>query len=253
MPRASATIRFAHHIVQRCADRGGQQRLGIGGPQPRQTQLRQPAERLDVGHIGIAQRKDHHHPLGPHPPGHESQNLRRRLIEPLRVIDHTQQRPVLGQQAQHRQPHQEPVRRGTLAQPERHPERGLLRLGQPDRPRQERGAQLVQARERELCLGLHPGRVVNPESHRHRGLPHVLQESGLADAGLPAHHQHPAVAAPRPSQQPLQRRLLGVPSHEHRLVLPWRRHGVFPVIVTDAKRAGSTGSSRCRPPPRQGR
>ena len=52
------------------------------------------------------------------PPGDERQRLRRGLIEPLRVVDHADQRPLLGhlgQQAQHRQADEEAIRGGAGA------------------------------------------------------------------------------------------------------------------------------------------
>src|SRR3712207_8039097 len=48
----------------------------------------------------------------------------------------------------------------------------------------QRGAQLVQARERELRLRLHPDRALHPEARRERGPPNVLQQRRLPDARL---------------------------------------------------------------------
>ena len=45
--------------------------------------------------------------------GDEGERQRRRLVEPLRVVDDAQQRPIVGrlrEQAQDRQAHEEPVR-----------------------------------------------------------------------------------------------------------------------------------------------
>jgi hypothetical protein len=81
----------------------------------------------------------------------------------------------------------------------------------------------MQAREGELRLGLHPGRVLDPEPGRDGGLTSVLQQGGLADSGLPAHHQHPAVPVLSPSEQAFDRLVLDVPAHQHRLVLSGRR------------------------------
>ncbi len=50
--------------------------------------------------------------LGQQAPGHERERERRRLVEPLSVIDDAQQRPLLsglGQEAERGQPDQEPV------------------------------------------------------------------------------------------------------------------------------------------------
>jgi hypothetical protein len=51
-----------------------------------------------------------------HPPGDERERLRRGTVDPLRIVDDAQERPLrrdLGQQAQHGQPHQKSVRRRT--------------------------------------------------------------------------------------------------------------------------------------------
>lgn len=64
------------------------------------------------------------------PPGGERQHLRRRVVEPLLVVDKADERLVLsdvGQQAQHRQPDQEPVGRLSAAHPERRAQRFPLR------------------------------------------------------------------------------------------------------------------------------
>jgi hypothetical protein len=118
--------------------------------------------------------------------------------------------------AQRGQPHQEPIRRVTGTQPERHPQRRPLRGGQPAQPIQQRHAQLMQPREREVHLRLHPGRAHHPEPRG--GAARVLQQRGLTDAGLAAHHQHAATPGPRPREQLLDRRTLGTPPQQHSVV-----------------------------------
>jgi hypothetical protein len=96
--------------------------------------------------------------VGPEPPGHEPQRLRGRVIQPLLVIDQADQRLFPGhlrQQAQHRQPDQEPVRRRPGGQAERDPQRILLRYRQVPGAVYHRRAQLMQAREGQLHLRLH--------------------------------------------------------------------------------------------------
>ena len=66
--------------------------------------------------------------------GDERERQRRRVIQPLRVVDDAQQRTLLGRlrdQAQHRQPDQEPIRRGAGAQAEDDLERVALRRRKP--------------------------------------------------------------------------------------------------------------------------
>ena len=117
-------------------------------------------------------------------------------IEPLRVVDHAEQRALgrgLGQQAEHGQPDQEAVRRRTGAQAEGRAERILLRRGNVVEPVQQRRAQLVQAGEGQLRLRLDACRPDHPAAGR---LAHqVLQQRRLADPGLPADHQGLADAA----------------------------------------------------------
>jgi hypothetical protein len=92
-----------------------------------------------------------------------------------------------------------------------------LRFWQRGEPVEQRHAQLVQARERELHLGL--------DAHRaHRAEPGcrfsgMLQQRGLADAGFAAHHERDAAPGPCLGEQPFDRLAFGAPTQEHRLVL----------------------------------
>ena len=68
------------------------------------------------------------------------------IVQPLRVVDHAQDRPHLGgvgQQRQHGQADQERIGRRPAHQPEGHTERPPLPLGQPVHGRQEGDEQLV--------------------------------------------------------------------------------------------------------------
>ena len=68
--------------------------------------------------------------VGRQPASHEPQRLCRRPVEPLLVIDHADQRVLGGhlrQQAEHGQPHEEPVRRRTRGEAERGPRSGPVR------------------------------------------------------------------------------------------------------------------------------
>ena len=96
--------------------------------QPRNFQLWQPGQLR----ARIAGREHQPHRVGAQPPRREPQRLRRRPIQPLLVVDHADQRPFPGhlrQQAQHRQPHQKPVRRRPGGEAERGPQRLALRPG----------------------------------------------------------------------------------------------------------------------------
>ena len=69
--------------------------------------------------------------LGEEPAGHESEDLRRRLVEPLRVVgDHHERLPFcdLGEEGQRSEAHQESVRGRAGAQSEDGRERLTLRV-----------------------------------------------------------------------------------------------------------------------------
>ena len=95
--------------------------------------------------------------LGPQTTRHERQRLRRGRVEPLRVVDEADQRPLLGhvgQQAEDGQADEEPIRGIAVAQTERGAERFALRAGKALHAIQGRRAELMQPRERELHLRL---------------------------------------------------------------------------------------------------
>ena len=92
----------------------GEQRSGVLVGQPFDRQRRQVRERLLAGRLPDCHEKQHR--LGQQPSADEAQHLRRGSVQPLRIIDQTEQRPSsghLGQQAQHRQTHDELVRSRT--------------------------------------------------------------------------------------------------------------------------------------------
>ena len=112
--------------VQRPGQRRGQQRPRIAVTQPCNFELWQPGQ----FRARLADREHQADRVGAQPPRREPQRLRRGPVQPLRVIDQADQRPVLGhlrQQAQHSQAHQEPVRRRPRGEAERGPQRIMLR------------------------------------------------------------------------------------------------------------------------------
>jgi len=136
----------------------------------------------------------------------ERERLRRGLVQPLRVIDHADKWSLLGhigQQAQYRQPHQEPVRRAASAQPRRRAQRVALRAGKVIQVIQHGPAQLMQPREGQLHLRLHAGRPGDPAVRRTPH--HELQQRRLARPRLTPQHQHRAPTGPRISHQPIKR------------------------------------------------
>ena len=97
--------------------------------QPAEHQLRQPRQRRHLA-SRLADREQQHHPLGVQPARHKPQHHRRLRIQPLHVIDHAHQRHRrrhVGQQRQHGQRDQEPVRRRPGHQAERAAQRLPLR------------------------------------------------------------------------------------------------------------------------------
>ena len=141
------------------------------------------------------------HPLGEEPAGDERQDLRRGLIEPLRVLDDADERLLLGdvgEQRQGRQPDQEPVWGRAVAQPEDRRQRGALGRRQPLEVIEHGRTELVQPAVGQLHLRLDadgPG-----DARRCSAVGDVFQQRALADAGLPAQHHAPrSDRRPRPA------------------------------------------------------
>lgn len=139
--------------------RGCHELVGLVVGQTGDRQLRETYEVRDFGlPLRITHREDHRHRLGPQPPRRKGEYLRRRTVQPLRVIDHAQQRPLarhLGEQAEHRQPDHESIRWAARAEPESRAQRLLVRTGQARQPVQHRTTDLVQGGVCELPFRLH--------------------------------------------------------------------------------------------------
>ena len=130
LPRVSATIWSRTRASSGPASAESSSARASLVAQPRR--LRAPAAR-PAPSPGLAGREHQPDRVGRQPPRHEPQRLRRRLVQPLLVVDHADQRPLPGhlrQQAQHGQPDQEPVRRRAGGQAERGPQRIALRRRQ---------------------------------------------------------------------------------------------------------------------------
>jgi hypothetical protein len=182
--------------------------------EPSESQRRQARQLALVGRV--AHREHDRHRFRQQPSPDESQDLRRGGIEPLGVIDETEQRPLrgnLGQQAERGQGDQEAVGSGTGSQAQCDAEGGPLRLWKSAAPVEHRRAELMQSRERQLHLGLDAGDARDAKARR---LPSaVVQEGRLADARLPAEDQHRALAAADVLQQPVERLTLAGSPHQH--------------------------------------
>lgn len=142
---------------------GVEQRVSIGIPQSSNDHRRLPGQFLVL--VLSSQREDQRDRIGQLTTCHERECLGRDGVEPLRVIDHAHQRLLLrhvGEQTQHGESDQESVRRLPGVHPESRRQRITLRLGQAIEMLQHRRAQLVQAGEGQLHLGLDARRSGEP-------------------------------------------------------------------------------------------
>ncbi len=185
------------------------------------------------------------------PPRRVGQALRRRPVEPVRVIDHDQQRPVASvraDQAHEAGEHRQALVDGLLdrRQRERRRDRRRLRLRQLRESVEHRRRQLAERCERQVGLRLHSGRP--GDLHLLGPLPGDRQQRRLADPGLAAQHQCTAAAAPRALQQRIDAIHLGFSTKQHASdnsrragsvrQAPWYRFelGVRPVLFSRSAR-----------------
>ena len=193
---------------------GLQQRPRIATTQRLNVKRRKPPERV----VDLACGEHERDLLRQQAASHERKRSRRRLVQPLRVINNSQQRALLGrlgQQAEDRQSNQERTRRrvgGTPSQSKRDAKRLVLRLREAPHKLKERGAQLLNRRERELHLRLDPGRPRDPKPPP--SLDRVLKQRGLADARVAMHHQHAATTAAHTVHQPVEHLPLALPAEQ---------------------------------------
>ena len=146
-------------LVERAGDHRVQQQSGVVGGEPLDHELRQPLEHLLVAGSRTAKTK----------PTRSAKSRRAtnasvcdgHPVEPLRVVDDAHERLLLGglgEQAQDRQPDEEPIGWRSGAQAERRAQRVALRVRQLLETAEHGRAQRVQAGERELHLGLDASR-----------------------------------------------------------------------------------------------
>ena len=184
------------------------------------TQVGQTSERV----AQLSRREYERDPLRQQTARHERQSPRRGTVEPLRVIDDTHERLLLGgvgEQAEDRQSHQEWIRRRVRGPPNqsgRDAKRPSLRLWEALHQLEKRGAQLLNRRERKLYLRLDPDRPDDPKPPR--GLDRLLEQRRLANTRLPVYHQHVAAPTSHFVQQPLEHLALALPTDQS----PARRH-----------------------------
>jgi hypothetical protein len=149
---------FLHAPVHEHRDRRAQERSRVSLAQAADEEVRQTREICVVARR--ADGKHHRDRLGDEAARCERKRLRRRAVEPLRIIDQADERSLLGglgEEAEGRQAHQEPIRGRPGFERERRCERVSLRFGQARKLIQHRPAELVERCERQLHLGLNAG------------------------------------------------------------------------------------------------
>jgi hypothetical protein len=157
--------------IQRRGQRRVEQYPGVVRWQPADFQ------RGQTGQIGARLADGEHQPdgFGLQTAGYEAQRLGRGPVQP---------------------PEQETARRRPRSQAERGLQRVALWPGQAFRAAEHRPAQLMQPGKRKFHLRLHARRPSQPASRTAGPLGQVLQQHGLADAGLTADNQHRAASGP---------------------------------------------------------
>jgi hypothetical protein len=202
-----------HTLVERAGDDGVEEFAGLALVQSTYGKLRQVGE--DLAGAGLADGQDEQNGFGEQSAGNEFQGLGRHPVQPLRVVDQTEQLLVAdgpGEQTQGGQADQKPVGRITDLHPERRAQCVPLRLGKIIEMGQQRSAELVQPRVGELHLGLHAGRPDDAAA----GSPveKVSQQLGLPDPRLTAHHHDAALPGPGPREQVIENHALMPPTDE---------------------------------------
>jgi hypothetical protein len=139
-------------------------------------------------------------------PSDEGEHAGGGAIEPMRVVGDNHKRHTLGdlgEQLQHGERDQESVRRLLLRHAEGSQECRPLRCGQAVDLTEHRQHELVQPCERQLRLGLHPGRVQHLHTHILRAPAGRRQQGGLADALLAPYEQRRTTLL-NPVDQPVE-------------------------------------------------
>jgi hypothetical protein len=173
-----------------------------------------PARSVEPGHVpggeddqdGVAQ-----------PAGGEQQRLGRRPVQPVRVVDEAEQRTVGrggGQQREGGRADGVPGRRlprvtRWVAGGGRRRQRRGMTGGQLREEPEQRPDQLGERREREPRLELDAHRAYDRAAVG--AVREVVEQRGLADAGLPAQHQAAAAPTPGVGQQGRQPEAFGLP------------------------------------------
>jgi len=144
----------------------GEQRLRGCGRQTVDGQLRQPFGREDRL-LRLARGEEQHDSLGMEPTGREHERLGRGVVEPVRVVDDTEEWALAGRtgkQGQRRRGDDEPLGHRPVLQGERGAERARLMSRQLRERVHDRSQELLQPCECDLRLGLDTERTQNAKS-----------------------------------------------------------------------------------------
>ncbi len=171
-----------------------------------------------------------------HASGHEGENVQRRAVDPLGIVDHHEQRRRFRQlrhQGENRETDQHAVRGlGAFAQTQGRPERGVLPRRQAVQLAEDRAEQLMKAREPEVRLGLAADRSQHPSALAPRAVGREVEQYALAGPGFPREDQHLAVT-PVGGEAPQDFRGLGLSTHHRqctiacRALVPSRHSTIF--------------------------
>ena len=210
LPRVSATMRSRTRSSSRPGTALHEQGARILLGQPAQQQLGQAVE--VVPGVRLADGDHHRHRFRQQPSRDEAEDQSRGVVQPLGVLHETEQRPLLGrggQQAEHGESDQEPVRDVTGCEAQGDVQRVLLRLRQRVELVEQRRAELMDPGERQLHLRLHARDLRHTESRgMTRGVP---EQRRLSDARLASDDQNGALTLARLREEPVEHFALAGP------------------------------------------
>ncbi|GAA3316364.1 hypothetical protein GCM10020219_035120 [Nonomuraea dietziae] len=170
------------------------------------------------GEAVLPRGEDHRHALGGQPSRREQQGLGAGVVEPLGVVDQAQHGTLLrqvGQEGEDGEPGEEAVLPACEVGSEHRLERGGLRARQRVEAVLQRPQQLRQRAEGEVGLGLDARHAQHAQAERCRAARRPVEQRGLADARLAAHHEGAAVPLPRRGDQAFELGLFSGPPVEH--------------------------------------
>ena len=173
---------------------------------------------VEVAALDRPQRHDQRDRLALQPPRDEQQRVGRRVVEPMRVVDHHQHRPVRGrrrQQPDHRRVHHQAIGRRRRPQGQRALQRPGLDRGQVAQTVEHRPQQREQRGEGQVGLGLRPR--CSEDAHARVGAGGgVAQQCGFADSRLTDERERATSAVGRASDQRVQPRSFAGPTDQVR-------------------------------------